>query len=94
MSEEDVQKVMKLQWVSIASDGAAIDLNAAGVPHRRNYASNPRVLGHCVRDLKLLTLEETVRKMTSLPAQIIGVSDRGQLHEGSPRISCCSIGTR
>jgi len=82
MSEEDVQKVMKLPWVSIASDGSAIDLNAPGVPHPRNYSTNPRVLGHYVRELKLLTLEDAVRKMTSLPAQIIGVSDRGQIHEG------------
>lgn len=82
MSEADVQKIMKLPWVSIASDGSAIDLTAAGVPHPRNYSTNPRVLGHYVRDEKVLTLEDAVRKMTSLPAQIIGLSDRGQIHDG------------
>lgn len=82
MSEADVQKIMKLPWVSIASDGSAIDVTAPGVPHPRNYGTNPRVLGHYVRDLKLLTLEDAVRKMTSLPAQIIGLHDRGQIHEG------------
>jgi N-acyl-D-amino-acid deacylase len=82
MSEADVQKVMKLSWVSIASDGSAIDLTASGVPHPRNYSTNPRVLGHYVRDEKTLTLEDAVRKMTSLPAQILGIPDRGQIHEG------------
>ncbi len=82
MSEADVQKIMKLSWVSIASDGSAIDLTAAGVPHPRNYSTNPRVLGHYVRDEKTLPLEDAVRKMTSLPAQILGIADRGQIHEG------------
>ena len=41
-----------------------------------------RVLGHYVRDEKVLTLEDAVRKMTSLPAQILGLRDRGQIHEG------------
>lgn len=82
MSEADVREVMKLPWVSIASDGSAIDLTASGVPHPRNYSTNPRVLGYYVRDEKVLGLEDAVRKMTSLPAQILGLSDRGQLHEG------------
>jgi N-acyl-D-amino-acid deacylase len=82
MSEKDVQTVMKLPWVTVASDGSAIDLTAAGVPHPRNYGTNPRVLGHYVRDEKTLSLEDAVRKMTSLPAQILGLPDRGQIHEG------------
>lgn len=82
MSEADVREVMKLPWVSIASDGSAIDLTATGVPHPRNYATNPRVLGYYVRDEKVLGLEDAVRKMTSLPAQILGLTDRGQIHEG------------
>jgi N-acyl-D-amino-acid deacylase len=82
MSEEDVRTVMKLPWVSIASDGSAINLNAPGVPHPRNYSTNVRVLGHYVRDQKVLTLPDAVRKMTSLPAQILGLKDRGQIKEG------------
>jgi N-acyl-D-amino-acid deacylase len=82
MSEADVQKIMKLPWVSVASDGSAIDLTADGVPHPRNYGTNPRVLGHYARDEKVITLEDAVRKMTSLPAQIIGLPERGQIHEG------------
>jgi N-acyl-D-amino-acid deacylase len=82
MSEEDVRTVMTQPWVAIASDGAAINLNEEGVPHPRSYSTNARVLGYYVRDQKLLTLEDAVRKMTSLPAQILRLRDRGQVHEG------------
>jgi N-acyl-D-amino-acid deacylase len=82
MSEDDVRFVMKQPWVSIASDGSAINLDADGLPHPRSYSTNPRVLGHYVRDQKVLTLEDAVRKMTTLPAQILGLRDRGQIREG------------
>ncbi len=82
MSEEDVRLVMKQPWVSIASDGSAINLEADGLPHPRSYSTNPRVLGYYVRDQKVLTLEDAVRKMTTLPAQILGLRDRGQIREG------------
>ena len=82
MSEEDVRKVMRKSWVAIASDASAINLDAPGVPHPRNYSTNPRVLGHYVRDENMLALEDAIRKMSSLPAQILGLRDRGQLREG------------
>jgi N-acyl-D-amino-acid deacylase len=82
MSEDDVRLVMRQPWVSIASDGSAINLDAPGVPHPRNYSTNVRVLGYYVRNEHVLTLEEAVRKMTTLPAQILGLRDRGQLREG------------
>jgi N-acyl-D-aspartate/D-glutamate deacylase len=82
MSEEDVRTVMRLPWVAIASDGSAINLDAPGVPHPRNYSTNVRVLGHYVRDQRVLTLPDAVRKMTSLPAQILGLKDRGTIREG------------
>ncbi|MCA1584562.1 MAG: amidohydrolase family protein, partial [Acidobacteria bacterium] len=82
MSEADVRTVMKLPWVAIASDGSAINLEAPGVPHPRNYATNVRVLGHYARDEKVLTLPDAVRKMTMLPAQILGLQDRGQIKAG------------
>jgi N-acyl-D-aspartate/D-glutamate deacylase len=82
MSEDDVRLVMKQPWVAVASDGSAINLQEPGVPHPRSYSTNPRVLGHYVRDEKLLTLEDAVRKMSSLPAQILGLHDRGQIREG------------
>jgi N-acyl-D-amino-acid deacylase len=82
MSEDDVRAVMRLPWVAIASDGSAINLEAPGVPHPRNYSSNVRVLGHYVRDQKVLPMPEAVRKMTSLPAEILGLKDRGQVKPG------------
>jgi N-acyl-D-aspartate/D-glutamate deacylase len=82
MSDEDVDLVMKQPWVAVASDGSAINLDAAGVPHPRNYSTNVRVLGHYVRDRHVLSLEDAIRKMTSLPAQILGLRDRGQLRDG------------
>ena len=82
MSEEDVREVMRQPWVAHASDGSAINLDAAGLPHPRNYATVPRVLGHYVREEGVLTLEDAVRKMTSLPAQILGIPDRGQVRPG------------
>ena len=82
MDEADVRAVMKLPWVSVASDGSAINLQAPGVPHPRNYSTNVRVLGHYVRDEMVLTLPEAVRKMTSVPAQILGLGDRGRILEG------------
>jgi N-acyl-D-amino-acid deacylase len=82
MSEDDVQLVMKQPWVAIASDGSAINLEEPGVPHPRNYSTNVRVLGHYVRDEHVLSLEDAVRKMSGLPAEILGLKDRGQLREG------------
>src|SRR3989442_8698778 len=82
MSKADVRLIMKQPWVATASDGSAINLDEPGVPHPRNYSTNVRVLGHYVRDEHVLTLEDAVRKMSSLPAQILRLRDRGQLREG------------
>ena len=81
MDEGDVQRIMKYKWTAIASDGA---LSAPGpsVPHPRNYGTFPRVLGRYVRDLKVLTLPDAVRKMTALPAWRMGLTDRGKLATG------------
>ncbi|MCV5991143.1 amidohydrolase family protein, partial [Escherichia coli] len=54
----------------------------SGVPHPRGYGNNARVLGRYVRELKLLSLEDAIRKMTSLPAQTFNLRDRGLLKEG------------
>jgi len=82
MSEDDVRLVMRQPWVSIASDGSAINLDAPGVPHPRNYSTSARVLGYYVRDQHVLTMEDAIRKMSGLPAQILGLKDRGLLREG------------
>ena len=82
MSEEDVKTVMRVPWVSIGSDGSALNLNFPGKPHPRSFGTNPRVLGKYTREEKVLVLEDAVRKMTSLPAQVLGLKDRGLLREG------------
>lgn len=82
MSEDDVKFVMQVPWVSIASDGSAVNLKEPGKPHPRSYGTNVRVLGKYVREEKVLTLEDAVRKMTSLPAQTLKLKDRGLLKEG------------
>jgi len=82
MSEDDVKFVMQVPWVSIASDGSALNLTVPGKPHPRSFGTNVRVLGKYVRADKVLTLEDAVRKMTSLPAQILRLKDRGLLKEG------------
>jgi N-acyl-D-amino-acid deacylase len=82
MSEDDVKFVMQVPWVSIASDGSAHNLTVPGKPHPRSFGTNVRVLAKYVRTDKVLTLEDAVRKMTSLPAHILQLKDRGMLREG------------
>jgi N-acyl-D-amino-acid deacylase len=65
----------------VASD-SGVRRFGEGVPHPRGYGNNARVLGTYVRDLHLVTLEDAVRKMTSLPAQTFGFRDRGLVREG------------
>ncbi len=81
MSEADVKTIMREPFTMIASDSGVREFNA-GMPHPRGYGNNARVLGHYVRDLKLVTLEDAVRKMTSLPAQTFNLRDRGLIREG------------
>ena len=81
MSEDDVKRIMQEPFTMIASD-SGVRQNDESVPHPRGYGNNVRVLGHYVRELKLLSLEDAVRKMTSLPAQTFGFRDRGLIREG------------
>ena len=81
MSEDDVQNIMRQPFTMIASDSGVREFGS-GVPHPRGYGNNARVLGHYVRDLKVVTLEDAIRKMTSLPAQTFNLRDRGQIREG------------
>ncbi len=82
MSEPDLQKFLALPHTMIASDAGPRRFGNA-VPHPRGYGNNARVLGRYVRELKVLTLEEAVRKMTSLPAQAFRLKDRGELRAGA-----------
>ncbi len=81
MSENDIARFMRHQQVSVASDSSLVT-PGEGVPHPRSYGNNARVLGHYVRELKVLSLEEAVRKMTSLPAEQFGFDRRGRIAEG------------
>jgi N-acyl-D-amino-acid deacylase len=81
MSEDDVQRIMRESFTMIASD-SGVRRNDSSVPHPRGYGNNARVLGRYVRELKLISLEDAVRKMTSLPAQTFGLRDRGLIREG------------
>lgn len=81
MNEDDVQKIMRQPFTMIASDSGVRNFGS-GVPHPRGYGNNARVLGRYVRELKIIGLEDAIRKMTSLPAQTFNLRDRGQIREG------------
>lgn len=84
-SEEDMQLAMKQPYTSIGSDGSAVSVDgprASSNPHPRWYGTFPRVLGRYVRDLHVLTVEEAVKKMTSMNADKINIKERGLLKEG------------
>lgn len=81
MDEKDVEALMRLPYTMHASDGS-VQVLGEGVPHPRNYGTFPRVIAHYVREKGVLSLEEAIRKMTSLPAQIFRIRERGMLREG------------
>jgi N-acyl-D-aspartate/D-glutamate deacylase len=85
IDEADLALALKQPWVAVGSDGSALAVEGplrAGVPHPRSFGTFPRVLGRYVRELKVIPLEEAIRKMTSLPAEILGLADRGTIKEG------------
>ena len=82
IKEEDVRRIMQHPFTAIATDGT-VSKFGEGSPHPRSYGTFPRVLGHYVRDEKVLTLEDAVRKMSSLPAGRMGLKDRGRVAEGT-----------
>jgi N-acyl-D-aspartate/D-glutamate deacylase len=75
---------MRESWVGVGSDGSAVnpDMKFVGSPHPRFYGTFPRILGKYVREQKVITLPDAIRKMTSLAAQITGLTDRGLLRPG------------
>jgi N-acyl-D-amino-acid deacylase len=85
-TEEDMNLALRQPWVSVGSDGSALAIEGPlrrGHPHPRNFGTFPRVLGVYVREKHLLTLEDAVRKMTSLNAAKFGLRDRGVLRAGA-----------
>jgi N-acyl-D-amino-acid deacylase len=85
MSEDDVKLAMRQPWVAVGSDGSALATEGplrAGVPHPRNFGTFPRVLAKYVREEQVVTLEDAVRKMTSLAATTLNLPDRGSIAPG------------
>lgn len=81
MQDEDVERIMRHPMTSIASDGTGV-IWQKGSPHPRNYGTYPRSLARYVRDKGTLTLVDAVRKMSSLPASRMNLTDRGLLAVG------------
>ncbi|MGH7323244.1 MAG: N-acyl-D-amino-acid deacylase family protein [Candidatus Rokuibacteriota bacterium] len=85
MSEDDVREILRSPTVLVGSDGIALapyGVTGQGKPHPRFYGTFPRVLGHYVRELGLLSLPEAIRKMTGGSAAALGLAERGLIREG------------
>lgn len=80
MNEKDVQYFMKYPYNMIGADGGVA--TGRGMPHPRTYGTNARVLARYVREQKIISLEEAIRRMTSLAAQKFQLKDRGLIKEG------------
>lgn len=81
MSEDDIRAFMRDQNTMVASDSSCRDFGV-DVPHPRGYGNNARVLGRYVRELRVVTLQDAVRKMTSLPAQTFRLQGKGAIRQG------------
>jgi N-acyl-D-amino-acid deacylase len=85
MDEANLHKVLKADFVMVGSDGNAVapyGKLATGKPHPRYYGTFPRVLGRYVREAGTLELADAIRKMTSMPADVLGLRERGRLKPG------------
>lgn len=85
IGDEDIERIMKHPLTMIGSDSSAIAVEgplASGKPHPRSFGTFVKVLGHYVRENKTITLQDAIRKMTSLPAQKMRLYDRGLLLPG------------
>jgi N-acyl-D-aspartate/D-glutamate deacylase len=86
MTDADVHEITRAPWITVGSDANALavtGVTSQGKPHPRAYGAHARVLGPYVRDLKLLTLEAAVAKMTGVAARALGLPDRGRLRPGA-----------
>ena len=81
MGDVDIERIMRYPFTAIASDGGVTQLGV-GNPHPRSYGTNARVLAEYVRSRGVLTLEDAIRRMTSLPARTFRLHDRGLVREG------------
>jgi N-acyl-D-amino-acid deacylase len=86
MSEENLEKIFSWDFVMVASDASARNVTGptrVASPHPRAFGTFPRMLARYVREKKLMTLHEAVRRMTSLPAEAFHIKDRGLIREGA-----------
>lgn len=85
IAEADIRLLMVQPWTMIGSDGNGVDSarNPQACEHPRSLGTFPRVLGHYARDLGVLSLPDAIRKMTSLPADYLHLSDRGRIKQGN-----------
>jgi len=87
MSEQDIETALRFPWTSIGSDAGAAtklgEMDAIGLPHPRAYGNFPRLIARYVREKKILSLEEAIRKMTSWPATRMRLAGRGVIKEGA-----------
>lgn len=82
MSEDDIAELMKQPYTMTSSDGGLVAMGE-GKPHPRNYGAFARKLSRYVRERETVTLEHAIRSMTSLPAMVFGMRDRGVIREGA-----------
>ena len=85
LQEQDVQHIAGGPWVAVGSDGNSISAEgvlSAGKPHPRSYGTFPRFLARYVREKKVVSLAEAIRKMTWLPASRLGLAHRGRIAPG------------
>jgi N-acyl-D-amino-acid deacylase len=85
MSEDNIKRKIRKDWISFGSDAGAPATEGVFLesgPHPRTYGNFARLLGKYVREEGIISLQEAIRRMTSLPASNIGILDRGELREG------------
>jgi N-acyl-D-amino-acid deacylase len=85
MSEDNIRRQIRLPYMSFGSDAGALATEGVFMndhPHPRAYGNVARLLGRYVRDERIITLQEAVRRLTSLPAANLGITDRGSLRPG------------
>ncbi len=86
MDEGDIETIMRVPWIAVCTDAEAVRPGHAildrGVTHPRAYGTTARVLGRYVRERGVLSLESAIAKLTSVPAERLGLADRGVVREG------------
>ena len=97
MQDADVEAIACHPLIAVGSDGSSLSASgvlSVGKPHPRSYGTNPRFLAQFVRQRRLMSLPEAIRKMTTLPASRLGLTDVGGSHQATPLIWWCLTRTR